>query len=74
MKEHSTTSAAYMQLGSLVIHKGRPYYLRGLDPMSVSDRQAELEDAFTGARVSVPLDEVEEHRRPDRPRRLPLEP
>jgi hypothetical protein len=57
-------SAAFMQLGSLVIHKGRPYYLRGLDPMSVSDRQAELEDAFTGARVSVPLDEVEEHRRP----------
>jgi hypothetical protein len=61
-----TISAATMQLGSLVIHKGRPYYLRGLDPMSVSDRQAELEDAFTGARVSVPLDEVEEHRRPGR--------
>ena len=63
-----------MQLGSLVIHRGRPYYLRGLDPMSVSDRQAELEDAFTGARVSVPLDEVEEHRRPGRPRRLTREP
>jgi hypothetical protein len=47
-----------MQLGSLVTHKGRPYYLRGLDPMSVSDRQADLEDAFTGARISVPLDEV----------------
>jgi hypothetical protein len=58
MYEHSTTSAAYMQLGSLVIHQGRPYYLRGLDPMSVSDRQAELEDAFTGARVWVPLEEV----------------
>jgi len=57
-----------MQLGSLVIHKGRPYYLRGLDPMSVSDRQAELEDAFTGARVSVPLDEVEERGRPERGR------
>jgi hypothetical protein len=57
-----------MQLGSLVIHKGRPYYLRGLDPMSVSDRQAELEDAFTGARVSVPLAEVEERRRPERDR------
>jgi hypothetical protein len=63
-----------MQLGSLVIHRGRPYYLRGLDPMSVSDRQAELEDAFTGARVSVPLDEVEEHRRPSRPRRSTREP
>jgi hypothetical protein len=63
-----------MQLGSLVIHQGRPYYLRGLDPMSVSDRQAELEDAFTGARVSVPLDEVEECRRPDRRRRSTREP
>jgi hypothetical protein len=74
MYEHSTTSAAYMRLGSLVIHKGRPYYLRGLDPMSVSDRQAELEDAFTGARVSVPLDEVEEHLRPGRGPRLAREP
>ena len=63
-----------MQLGSLVIHKGRPYYLRGLDPMSVSDRQAELEDAFTGGRVFVPLDEVEEHRRPGGGRRLTPEP
>src|SRR5205814_5372696 len=63
-----------MQLGSLVTHKGRPYYLRGLDPMSVSDRQAELEDAFTGARVSVPLEEVEERERHDRGRRLTREP
>ena len=63
-----------MQLGSLVIHKGRPYYLRGLDPMSVSDRQAELEDAFTGARISVPLEEVEERERPRPPRRLTREP
>ena len=55
-----------MELGSLVTHKGRPYYLRGLDPMSVSDRQAELEDAFTGARVSVPFAEVEERQRPGR--------
>ena len=47
-----------MEIGSLVTYQGRAYYLRGLDPMSVSDRCAELEDAFTGARVSVPLDEV----------------
>ena len=47
-----------MKIGELVLHEGRRYYLRGLDPMSVSDRQAELEDAFTGARVSVPLEEV----------------
>ena len=59
-----------MQLGSLVIHKGRPYYLRGLDPMGVSDRQAELEDAFTGARISVPLAEVEEPKGQDGEPRL----
>jgi len=58
MKSLHYHSAAHMQLGSLVTYEGRPYYLRGLDPMSVSDRRAELEDAFTGARVSVPLDEV----------------
>jgi hypothetical protein len=58
-----------MQLGSLVIWKGRPYYLRGLDPMSVSDRQAELEDAFTGARIFVPLDEVEDREGRDGERR-----
>jgi hypothetical protein len=58
-----------MQLGSLVTYKGRPYYLRGLDPMSVSDRQAELEDAFTGARISVPLEDVEDPKaRKDGPR------
>jgi hypothetical protein len=63
-----------MQLGSLVFHQGRPYYLRGLDPMSVSDRRAELEDVFTGSRISVPLGEVEEHRGPVRRRRLTPEP
>ena len=63
-----------MEIGSLVTYQGRAYYLRGLDPMSVSDRQAELEDAFTGARISVPLDEVEERERHDRGRRLTREP
>jgi hypothetical protein len=63
-----------MHLGSLVFHQGRPYYLRGLDPMSVSDRQAELEDAFTGARISVPFDEVEERHGPGGRRRLTREP
>jgi hypothetical protein len=63
-----------MQLGSLVTHKGRPYYLRGLDPMSVSNRQAELEDAFTGVRISVPLEEVEDRKTPEGGRRLTREP
>ena len=47
-----------MEIGSLVTYKGRPYYLRGLDPMSVSDRRADLEDVFTHERINVPLDDV----------------
>jgi hypothetical protein len=74
MQQAAPTSAVAMQLGSLVTHKGRPYYLRGLDPMSVSDRQAELEDAFTGTRISVPLDEVEERKGREGERRLTREP
>jgi hypothetical protein len=49
-----------MQIGDLVIYKGRAYVLRGLDPMSVPDRRAELEDPESGERVSVPFDEVTE--------------
>ncbi len=52
-------STAAMNIGDLVLHQGRRYYLRGLDPMSVPDRQAILEDAETGERVSVPVDEIE---------------
>ena len=56
-----------MEIGSLVTYQGRAYYLRGLDPMSVSDRQAELEDVFTHERISVPLDEVADpHASPER--------
>ncbi len=48
-----------LKIGDLVAYRGRLCYLRGLDPMSVTDRRAELEDAETGERLSVPLDEVE---------------
>jgi hypothetical protein len=47
-----------MKIGDLVLHEGRRYYLRGLDPMSVPDRQAFLEDAFTGEARMVPVDEI----------------
>ncbi len=49
-----------MKIGDLVLYQGRPYVLRGLDPMSVSDRRAELEDPESGERIRVPLAEVEE--------------
>lgn len=49
-----------MAIGDLVLYNGRLYFLRGLDPMSVSDRRALLEDAETGETVRVPLDQVED--------------
>ena len=52
-------STAAMNIGDLVLHQGRRYYLRGLDPMSVPDRRAMLEDAETGERASAPVEEIE---------------
>ncbi len=48
-----------MKLESLVSYGGRRYYLRGLDPMGVADRRADLEDAETGEHIQAPLAEVE---------------
>jgi hypothetical protein len=47
-----------MKIGDLVTHQGRAYVLRGLEPMSVPDRRAELEDPQTGEVVLVSLAEV----------------
>jgi hypothetical protein len=48
-----------VKIGDQVIHQGRAYVLRGLDPMSVSDRTAMLEHSDTGERIHVPLEDVE---------------
>jgi hypothetical protein len=48
-----------MKIGDIVLHEGRRYYLRGLDPVSVPDRKAFLEDALTGEARMVPVDEIE---------------
>jgi hypothetical protein len=48
-----------MKIGDLVLYQGRLHYLRGLDPMSVPDRRAILENAETGEEVTVPVAEVE---------------
>jgi hypothetical protein len=48
-----------MKIGDLVLYQGRSYYLRGLDPMSVPNRQAILEDAVTAEECSVPIAELE---------------
>jgi hypothetical protein len=48
-----------MEIGDAVIYRGRSCVLRGLDPMSVDDRRAQLEDAETRERFWVALNEVE---------------
>ena len=49
-----------MRIGDSVTHLGRLLILRGLDPMSVPERLADVEDPETGERLYVPLDELEE--------------
>jgi hypothetical protein len=56
-----------MKIGELVLYQGRRYYLRGLDPMGVPDRQAFVEDALTGEACAVPLAELEPAPAPDTP-------
>ncbi len=51
-----------MEIGDDVIYNGKCYVLRGLEPMSVPDRRAELEDPESGERISVPVALLEEHR------------
>jgi hypothetical protein len=48
-----------MAIGDLVLYQGRRYVLRGIDPMSVTDRRAELQDEETGERIRVLVDDVE---------------
>jgi hypothetical protein len=53
------SETAAMKIGDPVHHQGRRYYLRGLDPMGVPDRQAFLEDPRSGAELTVPVEEIE---------------
>ena len=49
-----------MEIGDFVTWQGWAYVLRGLEPMSVPDRQVELEDPESGERLFAPLEEVSE--------------
>ena len=51
--------AADMRIGDPVTYQGRRYVLRGLDPMGVPDRNADLEDVETGERIRVPVADLE---------------
>jgi hypothetical protein len=42
-----------MRIGDTVIYRGRACVLRGLDPMGVPDRRADIEDAETGELLRV---------------------
>ena len=53
-----TLSIAALRIGDEVIYHGRVLVLRGLEPMSVPMRRAEVEDPVTGERLVVPLDEL----------------
>jgi hypothetical protein len=43
-----------MEIGEVVNYEGRTYVLLGMEPMSVPDRKAELQDTETGEIRSVP--------------------
>ena len=55
-------AVAAMRIGDLVLYDGRLYVLRGIEPMSVDERKAEIEDPDTGERLKVLWDEIEEPR------------
>ncbi len=49
-----------MEIGDLVIWRGRVYTLLGFDPMGVVDGNAHLEEPGSGKRIIVPAAELEE--------------
>jgi hypothetical protein len=53
--------SAVMEIGDFVTYEGKTYVLRGVEPMSVPDRRAEIEDPHSGERRSVPVVELSEH-------------
>ena len=52
-----------MNRDDLVAHDGRLYFVRGVDPAGVFEPRAYLEDASTGMKVSVGLEELRAGRR-----------
>jgi hypothetical protein len=52
-----------MNIGDVLILRGRAVVLLGLEPMSVPDRLATVRDVETGDALRVPVDELEESER-----------
>jgi hypothetical protein len=55
-----------VNIGDHILYDGRLYVSRGLDPMSLPNRDALLEDALEGGLIRAPLKDVEPHRKPVR--------
>ena len=53
-------ATAAMQIGDRITHGGRVLVLVGLEPMSVPNRRAHVEDPATGEHFEVAYDELEE--------------
>jgi len=49
-----------MNIGDVLIHRGRAVVLLGLEPMSVPDRLATVRDVETGDVLEGRVDELEE--------------
>ena len=49
-----------MQIGDVVIYRGREVVLLGVEPMSVPERLARVRDVASGDEVEVRYDELEE--------------
>ena len=47
-----------MRIGDPVTYQGKRYILRGLDPMGIPDRLADIEDVETGEVIRVPFAEL----------------
>jgi hypothetical protein len=60
-------ATAAMKIGDLVLYQGRPYYLRGLDPMGVPERRVILEDPETGEEVAAFAKEISAFESPAEP-------
>jgi hypothetical protein len=49
-----------MRIGDLLDYEGKQYILRGLDPMGVPERRADLEDVETGEPIRVPIADLDD--------------
>jgi hypothetical protein len=47
-----------MRIGDPITYQGKRYVLRGLDPMGIPDRLADIEDVETGEVIRAPVAEL----------------